>query len=211
MTSVRPVASSTHLETSTTHPEPFDLLSSPLLSFFLRESDGLEISHPRPWASRRHAETARPRRSMPSGLLRRRLSFPPANPRPEGNFLDTDADKENVCCHACGNDDEDSVVGCACGHYYCNECLGQMIKSSVCGDSPPFPPLCCGKPVPVDVNSTVLDKDVLRAFMEKKLGLPLSGLTNRAAQILPPAAKGTAASGSVNDFDRSLAGKTPGP
>jgi hypothetical protein len=43
--------------------------------------------------------------------------------------------------------------------------------------------------VPVDVNSTIFDKDVLKAFMEKKLGLPLSERATRAARTLPPAAK----------------------
>ncbi|UPL02285.1 hypothetical protein LCI18_013219 [Fusarium solani-melongenae] len=118
-----------------------------------------------------------------------------ANPRPEDNVrprgvsAETDPDKENVYCHSCGNDGEESVVLCPCGHYYCPQCLGRIVKSSVGGDSSPFPPLCCGKPVPVDVNSTTFDKDVLKAFMEKKLGLPLSERATRAARALPPAAK----------------------
>ncbi|KAL6354332.1 hypothetical protein LRP88_11660 [Fusarium phalaenopsidis] len=120
---------------------------------------------------------------------------PFANPRPEDNArprdanAETDPDKENVYCHTCGNDDEESVVRCPCGHYYCPQCLGRIVESSVGGDSSPFPPLCCGTPVPVDVNSTIFDKDVLKAFMEKKLGLPLSERANRAARTLPPAVK----------------------
>ncbi|WAO94607.1 Hypothetical protein NCS54_01219800 [Fusarium falciforme] len=120
---------------------------------------------------------------------------PFANPRPEDNVrlrganAETDPDKENVYCHSCGNDCEESVVLCPCGHYYCPQCLGRIVESSVGGDSSHFPPLCCGKPVPVDVNSTIFDKDVLEAFMEKKLGLPLSARATRAARILPPAAK----------------------
>ncbi|KAM6516507.1 hypothetical protein FALCPG4_014691 [Fusarium falciforme] len=120
---------------------------------------------------------------------------PFANPRPEDNVrprganVETDPDKENVYCHSCGNDCEESVVLCPCGHYYCPQCLGRIVESSVGGDSSPFPPLCCGKPVPVDVNSTIFDKDVLKAFMEKKLGLPLSARATRAARTLPPAAK----------------------
>ncbi|KAJ4246433.1 hypothetical protein NW757_009480 [Fusarium falciforme] len=111
------------------------------------------------------------------------------NVRPRGANAETDPDKENVYCHSCGNDCEESVVLCPCGHYYCPQCLGRIVESSVGGDSSPFPPLCCGKPVPVDVNSTIFDKDVLKAFMKKKLGLPLSARATRAAQTLPPAAK----------------------
>ncbi|KAJ4156358.1 hypothetical protein NW754_007984 [Fusarium falciforme] len=137
--------------------------------------------------------------TSPSRLFRPQPSssrFAPfANPRPEDNVrprganAETDPDKENVYCHSCGNDCEESVVLCPCGHYYCPQCLGRIVESSVGGDSSPFPPLCCGKPVPVDVNSTIFDKDVLKAFMKKKLGLPLSARATRAAQTLPPAAK----------------------
>ncbi|KAJ3457086.1 hypothetical protein MRS44_014227 [Fusarium solani] len=137
------------------------------------------------------AQQSRPLRPQPSSSR-----FGPfANPRPEDNVrprgasAETDPDKENVYCHSCGNDCEESVVLCPCGHYYCPQCLGQIVESSVGGDSSPFPPLCCGKPVPVDVNSTIFDKDVLKAFMEKKLGLPLSERATRAARTLPPAAK----------------------
>lgn len=114
---------------------------------------------------------------------------PEDNARPRGASAETDPDKENVYCHSCGNDCQESVVLCPCGHYYCPQCLGRIVESSVGGDSSPFPPLCCGKPVPVDVNSTMFDKDILKAFMEKKLGLPLSERANRAARTLPPAAK----------------------
>ncbi|KAJ4203147.1 hypothetical protein NW767_005256 [Fusarium falciforme] len=138
-------------------------------------------------------ETSSSRLFRPQPSSSRFASF--ANPRPEDNVrprganAETDPDKENVYCHSCGNDCEESVVLCPCGHYYCPQCLGRIVESSVGGDSSPFPPLCCGKPVPVDVNSTTFDKDVLKAFMEKKLGLPLSARATHAARTLPPAAK----------------------
>ncbi|KAJ4307690.1 hypothetical protein N0V84_012556 [Fusarium piperis] len=238
-TSARPVASSTPSETSTARPEPSRSIRPQPSSSLYCQSLGLEVADERPWARRRpndycpttfplRSETTPPDleidrlrclivsnslHSQPSPTPRTKpfvIPRPDDNIRPCGTDSETDADKENVYCHACGNDDEESVVRCACGHYYCHECLGQIIESSVGGDSSPFPPLCCGKPVPVDVNSTILDKDVLKAFMEKKLGLPLSGRANRAARTLPPAAKGTTASHSARGFYKSLAGKTPG-
>ncbi|RSL51533.1 hypothetical protein CEP54_011360 [Fusarium duplospermum] len=140
-----------------------------------------------------------PRRPTPFGSLHSQPLSPrfesSANPRPEDNVLprgaspETDPDKENVYCHNCGKDGEESFVWCACGHYYCHQCLGQIVESSLGGDSSSFPPLCCDKLVPVDLNSTILDKDVLKAFMEKKLGLPLSERANRVARTKPFAAK----------------------
>ncbi|RMJ18107.1 hypothetical protein CDV36_002196 [Fusarium kuroshium] len=140
-----------------------------------------------------------PHRSTPFGSLHSQPLSPrfesSANPRPEDNVLprgpspETDPDKENVYCHDCGKDGEGSVVWCACGHYYCHQCLGQIVESSLGGDSSPFPPLCCDKPVPVDVNSTIFDQDVLKAFVEKKLGLPLSERANRVARTKPFAIK----------------------
>ncbi|RTE83598.1 hypothetical protein BHE90_001878 [Fusarium euwallaceae] len=136
-----------------------------------------------------------PHRSTPFGSLHSQPLSPrfesSANPRPEDNVLprglspEADPDKENVYCHDCGKDGEESVVWCACGHYYCHQCLGRIVESSLGGDSSPFPPHCCGKLVPVDVNSTIFDKDVLKAFMEKKLGLPLLESANRAARTKP--------------------------
>ncbi|EEU34207.1 uncharacterized protein NECHADRAFT_85448 [Fusarium vanettenii 77-13-4] len=147
--------------------------------------------HPQPSSSRFGGLFANPR--------------PEDNVRPHGASAETDPDKENVYCHACGKDVEGSVVLCPCGHYYCPQCLGRIVESSVGGDSSPFPPLCCGKPVPVDVNSTIFDKDVLRAFVEKKLGLPLSERATRAAQTLPPAVKRGESSASAADvFSASM-------
>ncbi|KAM6508689.1 hypothetical protein FSOLCH5_011686 [Fusarium solani] len=177
----RPETFSIHSETSSTYsqsfrPEPSCTETSVRSSgTVLRpETSSSRLLRPQP-SSSRFGPFANPR--------------PEDNVRPRGASAETDPDKENVYCHSCGNDCEESVVLCPCGHYYCPQCLGQIVESSVGGDSSPFPPLCCGKPVPVDVNSTIFDKGVLKAFMEKKLGLPLSERATRAARTLPPAAK----------------------
>ncbi|KAM0438559.1 hypothetical protein ACHAPT_001309 [Fusarium lateritium] len=163
-------------------------------------------------------ETSSPRSMAPGS----RRSQPSCSPRPEpfdvprpDDSLRCDLptslpDKENVNCHTCGNDDEDALVRCPCGHCYCHECLGQIIETSVDADSSGFPPACCDKPVPVDVNSTALNDGLLEAFMKKKLGFPAEKV-NRAARTLPPAAEGTGASCGVRGFYKSLRNKAPGP
>lgn len=177
----RPETFSIHSETSSTYSQSSCAESSCTetsarsSSTVLRPStSSSQLPRPQP-SSSRFVSSANPR--------------PEDNVRPGGAGAETDPDKENVYCHSCGNDDEESVVRCPCGHYYCPQCLGRIVKSSVGGDSSPFPPLCCGKPVPVDVNSTIFDKDVLKAFVEKKLGLPLPERATRAARTLPSAVK----------------------
>ncbi|KAJ4178448.1 hypothetical protein NW755_013161 [Fusarium falciforme] len=182
-------------DTSLRRPETFSIHSETSSSY----SQSSPPESPCTETSVRSSGTVLRPETSPSRLFRPQPSssrFAPfANPRPEDNVrprganAETDPDKENVYCHSCGNDCEESVVLCPCGHYYCPQCLGRIVESSVGGDSSPFPPLCCGKPVPVDVNSTIFDKDVLKAFMKKKLGLPLSARATRAARTLPPAAK----------------------
>ncbi|RSL79097.1 hypothetical protein CEP51_007658 [Fusarium floridanum] len=206
VTSTRPETTSLHSQSS--RPES----SRPLRSQFSRsvrsETTGSPGSGPScplsPETTSLRSQTSSlrpeaPHRSTSFGSLHSQPLSPrfesSANPQPEDNVLPrglspgTDPDKENVYCHDCGKDGEESVVWCACGHYYCHQCLGRIVESSVGGDLSPFPPLCCDKPVPVDVNSTIFDKDVLKAFMEKKLGLPLSERANRTAQTKPFAVK----------------------
>ncbi|KAL2671440.1 hypothetical protein Neosp_014028 [[Neocosmospora] mangrovei] len=117
----RPETFSIHSETSSTYSQP----SRP-------DSSCTEISARSSGTVVRPETSCRRRRPQPSssrfwGLF--------ANPRPEDNVrprgasAETDPDKENVYCHACGKDVEGFVVLCPCGHYYCPQCLGRIYEA----------------------------------------------------------------------------------
>ncbi|RGP76461.1 hypothetical protein FSPOR_136 [Fusarium sporotrichioides] len=75
-----------------------------------------------------------------------------------------------VKCFTCGSSISDSVVLCPCQHRYCTGCLCHMVKFSI-RDEIPFPPVCCGSPVPIDVNTSVFDQSTLCDFFCKKFGI----------------------------------------
>ncbi|KAG8667664.1 hypothetical protein FPOAC2_12847 [Fusarium poae] len=73
-------------------------------------------------------------------------------------------------CFTCGLSSAESLIMCPCGHRYCAECLCNMVKSSI-RDEVPFPPVCCKRLVPIDVNAAFFDKDTLCDFFARKFGI----------------------------------------
>ncbi|KAF4440768.1 hypothetical protein F53441_12203, partial [Fusarium austroafricanum] len=71
-------------------------------------------------------------------------------------------------CSKCGNDYASAVIRCACTHHYCSDCLCELVKMSI-QDLAPFPPVCCGKPLPVDANSATFDDETMLDFFSKKM------------------------------------------
>ncbi|KAH7118407.1 hypothetical protein EDB81DRAFT_667810 [Dactylonectria macrodidyma] len=72
-------------------------------------------------------------------------------------------------CVICENPHSpDGVVNNPCSHDYRHSCLVDLVKAAI-RDESLFPPPCCGKPVPVDANSSLLPHQILKDFVAKKL------------------------------------------
>ncbi|KAI1826881.1 hypothetical protein F4861DRAFT_495530 [Xylaria intraflava] len=53
-----------------------------------------------------------------------------------------------------------------CSHEYCRGCLGSLFRRAVADESL-FPPRCCRQDIPVDVNRSFLDDDLVHRYEEK--------------------------------------------
>ena len=54
-----------------------------------------------------------------------------------------------------------------CQHYYCNECLDQLFSAST-KDETLYPPKCCRQLIPFEDARTLLSREVMNTFGEKK-------------------------------------------
>ncbi|RKK32873.1 hypothetical protein BFJ68_g14542 [Fusarium oxysporum] len=97
-------------------------------------------------------------------------------------------DDNVVKCFKCTNDYVENVITCACNHQYCADCLNDMVKASIHGPTP-FPPVCCEIAIPVDINSSVFEKNTLYDFLWKKFGAfdvgEQGGVGERGGKSLP--------------------------
>jgi IBR domain, a half RING-finger domain len=73
--------------------------------------------------------------------------------------------KSNVCeaCREAGG-----LIEVTCGHYYCGECLEQLVKTAV-KEEASFPPRCCKEPVSVQTLRRWLAGSVMHEYERKKI------------------------------------------
>lgn len=71
-------------------------------------------------------------------------------------------------CEACGDRfDADHCWQAPCGHWYCDDDLGQLFRASMT-DRTLYPPRCCRQVMPFDDVRLFLDQDVAEEFSAKQ-------------------------------------------